>query len=49
MENQPSHDELRRTRSHELRTELTRRGLPRALTIRLMEQATGSLSRSTTS
>lgn len=38
MENQPSHDELRRTRSQQLRTELTRRGLPRAYINRLVSE-----------
>lgn len=38
MENQPSLDELRRARSQELRTELTRRGLPRAYINRLVAE-----------
>lgn len=38
MENQSSHDELRRTRGQQLRTELTRRGLPGAYINRLISE-----------
>jgi hypothetical protein len=38
MENQPSHDELRREHRDQLRAELTRRGLPRAYIERLVSE-----------
>jgi hypothetical protein len=38
MENQPSHDELRRARSQQLRSELTRRALPQAYINRLVSE-----------